>query len=127
MVLDFYQTNHSQDNNKMTTDDLEVSDGHIYEIFSSERKFYVMFQDWQKKKWTIEFVNVIGYEAYSAEGEELDSIEIESNNSFIDKSIEITEEEGPFWKCYSFISAWTEKTILRIVAKNCYVNQFMAS
>lgn len=102
----------------MYISDLIVTDGQILELVSTSQSLLITFLDWENKRWILEFRDVIALESFSVEGEDLDSIQISSDDAFSNQAKLIAQDLSLTVFCYSFSSAWTGKVILRVVAGN---------
>ena len=109
-------------NGKMNLNELVISDGHIVKIVSKLSCSIITLVDWKENFWSLTFMNVIAIESFNPEGEELDRIEISSDDSLIHRARAIAREPDLPVSCYSFFSAWSDESVLRIVANDCKIH-----
>jgi hypothetical protein len=100
-----------------------ISDGEIENVKISDDFISVVLRDWKNVLWEIIFDDPIAYEAISAIGESLSELKIESNCGFLEKCKRISGEGVAILFCYSFISAWSEEPVFRVIARDCRVVQ----
>lgn len=99
---------------KCRFDDAEIS-----QVLAADGNLIVIYRDWQEKEQHLVFVNVAGYQSFSPEGKALSHATVETEDALLSLACEMAEEASPDgFKVYSFVSAWNDAKILRIVAKD---------
>jgi hypothetical protein len=99
-------------------DSIDFSDAQVFKIEIKGNKLLIKFNDWQQTIREIEFNDVIAYEAFSIEGEELSHGVCEKTDDFLTKAINILEEDSGEFLSYSLVSAWSNKKVLTVIAKS---------
>ena len=95
-----------------------LDDAEIYQVVASGDKLFVKFRDWQEKEHQLVFEEVAGYQWFSAEGRALSHGTVEEQDPFLTLACEMADEDSTAgFKVYSFVSAWNDEKILRVVAK----------
>ena len=107
----------------MKLEELNIADGRITEILSRPGIVIIKFMDWQEKKWNIIFDNVLALQCIGYENEDIAEVNNRCSDDFLAqvKKHEGEDEELEGVKCYSFISAWKNEAVLKIVASTTKV------
>lgn len=96
-----------------------LDDAEIKSVELKKTQLRVVYKDWQEQERELLFEEVAGYQWFSPEGKSLSHGVVEHEDAFLNLACEIAEEDSAAgFKVYSFVSAWNETKILRVVAKN---------
>ena len=99
--------------------EIDFSDAKITKVFTNGENLAVNFDDWQEKQHTLTFMDVVGFQSFSPEGQELSNGVSDEKDSFIVAACEAAQEDSPDdFQFYRLISPWTEKSILTVVARS---------
>lgn len=95
-----------------------LDDAEIVRIESSTNGLTIVYRDWQEQEHRLFFRSVVGFESFSAEGRALSHAAIDDHDPLLAKACALAEEDPTNgFHVYSFVSAWKDTKILRIVAK----------
>jgi len=94
-----------------------LDDAEILRVVADRGKLQVKYSDWREKERELVFEGVAGYQWFSPEGKALSHGTIEINDPLLSLACEVAEESstGGF-RVYSFVSAWNDAKLLRVVA-----------
>jgi len=99
-------------------DHINFADSQVNKLLrTDEGDLIIQYSDWQENKKRITFRDVIGYEVFGLEGEELSHGQVYTENDLIKKACSIAEEDINEYKCYSLVSAWSDAAVFSVVAK----------
>lgn len=105
----------------MKLDEIQISDGRILSISSDVKEVVITFQDWKEQVWKFYFYDVLAIQSFSVEGEELSHLTVIDRDDFKDIALEHFSDENPEdFHCYSFFGVWSDKILLRIIARRNY-------
>ena len=97
---------------------IRLNDAEIFQVLVDDDKVLVNYRNWQGKANQIVFEEVAGYQSFSVEGKALSHGTVENEDPFLSLACEMAEEDSASgFKVYSFVSAWNDAKILRVVAK----------
>lgn len=97
-------------------------DAEIIGFTSSATDLVVDYQDWQEQRHKIIFKDTLGYEAHNPEGMSLSHGVALDNDPLIDTACKAAGDIEPqAFRVFSFVSAWTNIGILRVVAKEVWI------
>ena len=98
---------------------LSLSDAEIINISISDEVVEVEYLDWAEALNKIRFEDVIGFECFSPHRRSLSHLVVEGGADFIAKAVAVSESDSSqVYSAYSFICAWTDLPVLRVVAAN---------
>lgn len=97
---------------------LNFRDAAISAVHGSGSSVEVVYLDWQDQKHTLVFVNAISCCMFSPYGRALSHGEVETNADYVRECCNVADENfSEQFFAFSFVDAWTESKILRIVAE----------
>jgi hypothetical protein len=102
---------------------LRVDDGRIIKLVLDRATLFLSIRDWQGDTLLIEFTDVIGIEGFGIVNVDLGGVNETSTDSLIEKACSIVEEPTAGFNCYSVLSAWNDRPLIRIVARSWKVEQ----
>jgi hypothetical protein len=94
----------------------KLSDAEILSVESQGTKLLVRYKDWKEIRRTIIFEDAVGYQCFCPEGQALSHGTVEQEDPFLDLAARVTEEDVSPLRVFSFVSAWSDAKILRVVA-----------
>lgn len=98
---------------------LALNDAEITHVQTEGDALVVTYRDWKEIGHQLRFINVAGYQWFSPEGKSLSHGAVASDDPFIRQACLAADEDGPAgFFAFSFISAWSESPVLKIVAKD---------
>ncbi|CAH0351044.1 hypothetical protein [Aquabacterium sp. CECT 9606] len=98
---------------------LSLNDAEIESVTAKREQLIVNYKNWKEESCTLVFSEVAGYQWFSPEGKSLSHGTIETDDPLLAHACEAAEEDSLIgFKIYSFVSAWSNSKILRIVAKD---------
>lgn len=97
---------------------IRLNDGYITNLVIVDNEVRVTIRNWREGSEVLVFQNVIGLEAFSIANTELSHGTETSNDSLLERSCLIGEEQLPEFRCYAFFSPWSECPILKVVARS---------
>nr|WP_279158770.1 hypothetical protein [Pseudomonas corrugata] len=99
------------------------SDAEITAIAMMGDELHVTYVDWQDRIYRLRFGTVAGYQAFCPERRELSHGTLDLEDPLIDVACKMAEESSTQgFKVYSFVSAWAEASILRVVAQEVFLD-----
>lgn len=109
----------------MKFSEINVSDAEIRSFHNDLGKdLVVKIRDWREKFFEIRFEGVVAMVAVSPLGEALSHGVEESSGFLIQETIKIIEDiDMNKLSLYSFISAWSEKSIFSVLAENFKIDK----
>jgi hypothetical protein len=100
---------------------IRFDDAEIVRVHAVEDQLHVIYRDWKEQQHTLIFECVAGYQWFSPEGKALSHGTIETRDPLIDLACEMADEDNvEGFKIFSFVSAWNEAKLLRVVGKKIY-------
>ncbi|MCG8403778.1 MAG: hypothetical protein MI923_01140 [Phycisphaerales bacterium] len=108
----------------MSTDEfsnVNLADGKITEVKGLSGDVEVVCIDWEEKRLVLTFKDVIGLHAFSPEEVDLSHVVATRSDPEIQHAIKVAEEESTGQTCYKFVSAWSESSVLTIIAQDVAV------
>ena len=97
---------------------INFSDAAISAIRVSESSVEIVYLDWQERKHTLIFVNVISCCMFSPYGRALSHGELEAGTDYIRDCCNVADEDSlEHFFAFNFVDAWADSKILRIVAE----------
>ena len=100
----------------MDITDLSIADGEIKSLSSTAGRLVVELSDWQEKVWKITFCNVVAFESFSVEGEDLLEVRIHDSDEFLDRVCDREKDVLVSYRCISFYSGWDDTVLLKVIA-----------
>jgi hypothetical protein len=97
------------------------ADGQIVSIARSGDGLLVTWRDYQEQVFALRFEDAIGYQAFGPVYEDLSHSTVETDDPLITLASQTTEESPEGFQVYSFVSAWTDTKVLRIIARGVTV------
>jgi hypothetical protein len=95
-----------------------LNDAEITQIKIDRSSVLVSYRDWQEKEHLLEFEVVAGYQWFSPEGKVLSHGTVDVEDPLVDLACRAAEEDSTDgFRVFSFVSAWNDLKILRVVAK----------
>ena len=95
-----------------------LDDAEIVRISVAGDEIHVAYKDWREKEFVLVFKHVAGYQWFSPEGGVLSHGTVDLEDPFLSLACEMADESGiEGFKVFSFVSAWNDAKVLRIVAK----------
>ena len=108
----------------MTLNELTLSDGEVLELISKPGRVRLIFRSWDEKLWNIMFEDVVAFECFGAEGEDLDGLIIDESNDFKSRAtMRLCDENLSDHRAYEFVSAWSGVVVLSVIAKSVRVGE----
>jgi hypothetical protein len=105
----------------MLLNEMNISDGKIISFNASLQGLKLFIQDWEEQRWLIIFKEVLSFQSMSAEYEELSHLDIVVEDNFKKYTMEYFDDENPRdYLCFNFYGAWSDRALLKIIAKNNY-------
>lgn len=98
--------------------DFTVEDGHIERIEIRRDGVLVRFKDWKERLFEIHFNGAIAVEDWNIIGDDIGSFREESDSTFLTAACQRAGEPTKGFRCFLFVSAWSETCALRIVAES---------
>ena len=98
---------------KCRFDDAEIS-----KVNAIGSELHVSYKDWREQERILVFTHVAGYQWFSPEGRALSHGTVETEDPFLSLACEMADEgliDG--FRVFSFVSAWNDAKVLRVVAK----------
>ena len=93
-------------------------DAEIIGVVAKGDELHVAYRDWQESECCLIFKHVAGYQWFSPEWRALSHGLVELDDPFLTLACEMADEdEISGFKVFSFVSAWDEAKVLRVVAK----------
>jgi hypothetical protein len=96
--------------------DLHLSDGRIAGIECQQDRLLVRVRDWQGTVYRLSFVDAPGFDAVTLFNEDLSGITVAKDPAFVQAICSRSGDDPEGQECYAFISAWSDKPILRVVS-----------
>jgi len=94
-----------------------LADAQVLELSLTE-DLCIRLKDWKEKEFTLIFEGVVGLELFGVVGEDLSHGTVDSTDPLIQRaSLAIEEPVGGLW-CFALWSAWSNKRVIRIVARD---------
>lgn len=94
------------------------TDGQVVQIKTYEGELHLQCIDWQGNPFNVIFCDVIGFEVFSIEGEDLSHGMVSATNQFIKRVSTIVQETSEGLWCFEIWSAWTDEPRMRVVARS---------
>ncbi|WHO39896.1 hypothetical protein PMI04_004695 [Sphingobium sp. AP49] len=95
-----------------------LSDAEIISIRPIVDDLLVEYKDWREQHHSLIFKDIAGYQVFCAEGTSLSHGAYVSTDPLIDIACMALGDANPHdFHAYSFISAWTNRSVLCIIAK----------
>ena len=107
----------------MKVEDLAIADGTVTSVCSEQGRLLIGFEDWQERRWAIEFTGVVAFENYGVEGVDLSHVSEDDDGKLRKRVSSITGEPICEAKCYTFVSGWGDQPLLRLLAEACNVSE----
>jgi hypothetical protein len=105
----------------MEVQEIAIADGKVESVRTTLMDTEVIFVDWQEVKWRMTFTNVLAVENLNIEGEELDRLEVVTNDDYVVRVRDLVDEPNAPVSDYMFFTPWKNKPRLRVVAGRCIV------
>lgn len=102
---------------------IRFADGEVIRLFTEVGEIGVQYKDWQEQQFRLIFADVVGYEVFSIEGEELSHGTASLDDPFIERACLIAREDPQGLCCFALWSAWTNEVLMRIVARSYRVER----
>ena len=97
---------------------INLSDAAISAVRVSESSVEIDYLDWQERKHTLIFVNVISCCMFSPYGRALSHGELETGTDYVRECCNVADENSyERFFAFNFVDAWADSKILRIVAE----------
>jgi hypothetical protein len=97
----------------------ELSDAEILSVEVVGTKLIVKYKSWDEKCRSIIFEDLVGYQWFSPEGQDLSHGTIDLEDTFLKLACQMANVgNAEEYKIFSFVSAWNDAKILRVVAVN---------
>lgn len=102
---------------------VNLNDAEIQRVVADGEVLLVFYKDWQETERQVVFNQVAGYQWCSPEGRSLSHGQTKSEDQFISFACEMADEDtNEGFRLYSFVSAWNDAEVLRVVAKGFSVS-----
>lgn len=108
----------------MKLSELKIEDGHFERISSSRDRIEAIFIDWQERTWLLRFPHALAFESISVEGEDIGELLVDSDDEWLSKIINTTEEDNTALNSFRFFSAWSGTCLLRVASEKCIVEEY---
>jgi len=105
----------------MKLQDIAFADGQVESVRTSSAVAEIVFADWRNAKWKLTFVEVLAVENANIEGDELDRLEVRSDDPYIQRIRLLVDEPDASVNMYLLFTPWKEEPRLRVVASDCRV------
>ncbi|MGO4501420.1 MULTISPECIES: hypothetical protein [unclassified Dyella] len=97
---------------------LRFDDAEISSVTLVGDELHVAYLNWREQESELVFRQVAGYQWFSPEGKALSHGTIEIEDPFLSLACDMADEDSvEGFKVFSFVSAWNDAKMLRIVAK----------
>ncbi|MFZ5875151.1 MAG: hypothetical protein ACOYXU_01965 [Nitrospirota bacterium] len=101
-----------------------LDDAEIVEVRVSGDELHVDYKDWCEQDLVLIFKHVAGYQWFSPQGKALSHGTVELEDPFLSLACEMADEDGVGgFKVFSFVSAWSDAKMLRVVAKEVALSE----
>lgn len=97
---------------------INFSDAEIFRMHTKKGDLHIELKDWQEKEISLVFKEVIGFEAFSPEGEDLSHGIATQKDPFIEHACKIANDNQEGVICFRFWSSWSNQPILTIAARD---------
>ncbi|MEM4725229.1 MAG: hypothetical protein QXP01_09475 [Candidatus Hadarchaeum sp.] len=97
---------------------VRVDDARIVKLMLEGATLCLWIRGWQGDKVLIEFTDVIGIEGFEITDVDLGRVHESTTDPLIEKSCSFAGELRDGFNCYSFLSAWNDQPLLKVVAKS---------
>lgn len=104
---------------------LHFADAEVVSLLAESRDLQVVYRDWQKKTFTLTFTEVLGFEAFGVEGEDLSHGTESVEDPFLHRVGQHSRDSVVGSRCYVLWSASSDLPILRVVAKDFTVESWL--
>lgn len=100
---------------------LPFADSQVLDLASTVGELAVTCTDWQEQVFVITFTEVIGYEGFGIEGEDLSHGTVSASDPLIARASHVAHVDPHGLWCFAFWSAWHDQALLRVVARQYHV------
>jgi len=96
---------------------LPFADGKVLRLSLDGGEICAHCLDWQNRAFCVRFSDVIGYEVFSIEGEDLSHGTVNSTDPFIKRASKVAQDDEEGLWCFAVWSAWSDEALMRVVAR----------
>jgi hypothetical protein len=97
---------------------INFSDAEILKVQIKNGDLNITIKDWQEKEMMIVFREVVGFESFSPEGEDISHGSVNFEDKFIERACNIANDEAEGVACFKFWSSWSNESVLTIAARD---------
>ena len=101
----------------------ELADGEVTAVQSEGNVLRVHLRDWRQRKLTLHFEDVMAYENFGIEGADLSHVACEAGSELRRRTAAAIGEAVEEAKCIAFVTAWSDRPLLRVLARSCEVRE----
>jgi hypothetical protein len=109
----------------MSFDTIRVDDARITKVVLDGTTLFLSIRDWQGKTMVLVFRDVIGVKGYGIVNVDLGAVSESSSDAFIEEVCSVVDEPVNGFQCYSLISAWNDRSLVKIVARSWELSSAM--
>ena len=104
---------------------LHLADAEVVSLFAKAGDLEVVYRDWREQTFVLTFRDVVGFEAFGVEGEDLSHGTESAEDPFIAKAVEYARDSIEGLTSYVLWSA-SDQPILRVAAQRFTVEPWSA-
>ena len=97
---------------------LHLADAQVLRLLAVTSDLKVVYRDWQEKLFLLTFNDLVGFEAFGVEGEDISHGTESTDDPFIEKAVEYARDSAEGVNSYVIWSASSDHPILRVAARN---------